>query len=146
MHESISLKKLASQPFVAFQQDIPTRQALDEILRKHGVSLTTNAEFDNIELIKRAVEIGLGIAVVPSMTVKSEIQAGLLKALFLAEGPFLRPIAVVHRRRRSLAPAAKKMKLPAPRGGVSFKIISTARNFCAGFFVLVSKPLPHTPH
>jgi DNA-binding transcriptional LysR family regulator len=46
--------------------------------------------------------------VIPSMTVKSEIQAGLLKALFLVEGPFLRPIAVVHRRGRSLPAAAKK--------------------------------------
>ena len=108
VHESVSLKKLASQPFVAFQQGIPTRKALDEILKKHMVSLTINAEFDNIELIKRAVEIGLGIAIVPSMTVKSEIQAGLLKALFLTEGPFLRPIAVVHRRGRSLSRAAKK--------------------------------------
>lgn len=108
LQKSISLKKLASQPFVAFQHDIPTRKALDEILRKYGVALTTKAEFDNIELIKRAVEIGLGIAVVPSMTVKSEIQAGLLKELFLVEGPFLRPIAVVHRRGRSLPAAAKK--------------------------------------
>jgi DNA-binding transcriptional LysR family regulator len=108
LHKSISLNKLASQPLVAFQQDIPTRKALDDILRKHGVSLTVKAEFDNIELIKRAVEIGLGIAVVPSITVKSEIQASLLKALFLAEGPFLRPIAVVHRRGRSLPTAVKK--------------------------------------
>lgn len=108
LHKSISLKKLVSQPLVAFQQDIPTRKALDEILKNHEVSLTIKAEFDNIELIKRAVEIGLGMAVVPSITVKSEIQANLLKAVFLMEGPFLRPIAVVHRRGRSLPAAAKK--------------------------------------
>lgn len=108
VYKSISLKKLASQPLVAFQQDIPTRKALDEILKKHGVSPSIKTEFDNIELIKRAVEIGLGIAVVPSITVKAEIQANLLKSLFLLEGPFLRPIAVVHRRGRSLAAAAKK--------------------------------------
>lgn len=107
-YESISLRKLASQPFVTFHQDIPTRKALDEILKKHGVSVITKAEFDNIELIKRAVEIGLGISVVPSMTVKSDIQAGLLKALTLAEGPFMRPIAALYRRGRSLPPAVKK--------------------------------------
>jgi DNA-binding transcriptional LysR family regulator len=108
LHKSISLKKLDSQPLVAFQQDIPTRKALDDILKKHGVSLTIKAEFDNIELIKRAVEIGLGMAMVPSVTVKSEIEANLLKALFLVEGPFLRPIAAVHRRGRSLPAAARK--------------------------------------
>ena len=106
--DSLSVKKLSGHPFVTFQQDIPTRQELDQILRKHGVAPVVKAEFDNIELIKRAVEIGLGISIVPSMTVRSEIQTGLLKALSLTEGPFMRPIAIVYRRGRSLPPAAKK--------------------------------------
>ena len=107
-YESLSLKKLASQPLVTFQRDIPTRKALDEIFRKHGISLIIKAEFDNVELIKRAVEIGLGISVVPSTTVKSDVQAGILKALPLDEGPFMRPIAILHRRGRTLSPAARK--------------------------------------
>ncbi len=106
--EPVSLRQLDSQPFVAFHQDIPTRMAIDEIFRSHGVSVITRAEFDNIELIKRAVEIGLGISLVPSVTVKSEIQAGLLKALSLLEGPFMRPIAVLYRRGRSLPLAVRK--------------------------------------
>lgn len=105
---SISLKRLAGQPFVNFQRDIPTRRALEEIFKKNGVSVIPKAEFDNIELIKRAVEIGLGISIVPSMTVRSEIQAGLLKAIALAEGPFKRPIAILYRRGRALPPAVKK--------------------------------------
>ncbi len=107
-YDSLSVKKLSGQPFVTFQQDIPTRRELDQILRKHGVAPVVKAEFDNIELIKRAVEIGLGISIVPSMTVRSEIQTGLLKAVALAEGPFTRPIAVLYRRGRSLPPPAKK--------------------------------------
>lgn len=107
-HESLSLKQLATQPFVAFQRDIPTRKALDEIFKKHGVSVMAKAEFDNIELIKRAVEIGLGLSVVPSVTVKTEVQAGLLKSIPLAEGPFMRPIVILYRRGRSLPPAVKK--------------------------------------
>ena len=106
--ESISLKKLASQAFVNFQRDIPTRKALDVMLKKHGVSVITNAEFDNIELIKRAVEINMGVALVPSMTVKSEVQAGILNMLSLEEGPFIRPIAVLYRRGRSLPSSVSK--------------------------------------
>ena len=106
--ESISLKRLAGQPLVTFHRDIPTRGELDALLRKEGVTQVVKAEFDNIELIKRAVEIGMGVSIVPSITVRSEIQAGLLKALSLAEGPFMRPIAIVYRRGRSLPPAAKK--------------------------------------
>jgi len=107
-HDSISLSQLDSQPFVAFHREIPTRRAIDEILKRQGVSVVTKAEFDNIELIKRAVEIGLGISVVPSVTVRSEIQAGLLKAVALTEGPFMRPIAVLYRRGRSLPLGVKK--------------------------------------
>lgn len=107
-YESISLKKLDSQPFVAFQKDIPTRKALDEIFKKYLTTVIIKAEFDNIELIKRAVEIGLGISIVPSMTVKSEVQAGIFKALPIAEGPFMRPIVILCRRGRSLPTAVKK--------------------------------------
>ena len=105
---SISLKKISGQPFVTFQREVPTRKAMDEILKQHAVSVITKAEFDNIELIKRAVEIGLGLSLLPSMTVKSEIEAGLLSALSLAEGPFMRPIGIVYRRGRSLPDAVKK--------------------------------------
>ncbi len=62
----------------------------------------------DIELIKRAVKIDLGISVVPSVTVKSEIQAGQLKAVALSEGPFMRPIAVLYRRGRSLPLGVRK--------------------------------------
>lgn len=106
--ESVSLKQLSSQPFVAFQRGTPTRKALDEVLQSHSVSVVIKAEFDNIDLIKRAVEIGLGVSIVPSTTILSEIQAGLFKALALEEGPFMRPIAIVYRRGRPLSPAVKK--------------------------------------
>lgn len=106
-HGSIELKQLEAQPFVKFQGDIPTRRALDEMLKKNGIAVVTKAEFDNIELIKRAVEIGIGVSIVPSMTIKSETQAGLLKAVSFAEGPFKRPIAILYRRGRSLPPAVR---------------------------------------
>jgi DNA-binding transcriptional LysR family regulator len=103
-----SLRHLESQPFLTFHQGHPTRKAIDNIFTKHGVSVEIKAKFDNIELIKRAVEIGLGYSLVPSTTVKSEIKAGLLKALSPMEGPFRRPIAILYRRGRTLSQAVKK--------------------------------------
>jgi LysR family transcriptional regulator, transcriptional activator of the cysJI operon len=106
--DRVSVRGLDGEPFVAFAKDMPTRRALDEVFSSNGVSPRIKVEFDNIELIKRAVEIGLGVAVVPSMTVKSEIEAGLLKSLPIVEGPYYRPIVALLRRSRSLTPAVKK--------------------------------------
>ncbi|MBI4524469.1 MAG: LysR family transcriptional regulator [Deltaproteobacteria bacterium] len=106
--ESISLKALSSQPLIAFQRDVPTRKVMTEILKEHGVVVNIKAEFDNIELIKRAVEIGLGIAVVPLTTIKTETKAGILKAMPFVEGPFKRPISLLYRRGKSLSLAARK--------------------------------------
>ena len=65
-------------------------------------------EFDNIETIKRAVEIGLGCAIVPRLTVENEMARGSLKMIEFQEGPFTRPLAIIYKRGRELSPAARK--------------------------------------
>jgi LysR family transcriptional regulator, transcriptional activator of the cysJI operon len=105
--EPIKISNIAAEPFITFHRETPTRKSLDRIMKERGVTPRIKAEFDNIELIKRAVEIGLGISIVPVTTVKTEVQLGLLKVVPIAEGPFSRPIAVVHRRGRSLRQAVR---------------------------------------
>ena len=96
------------QKFVGYERDIPTRKASDRILREHGVKPTYVLEFDNIETIKRAVEIGLGCAIVPRMTVENEVLRGTLRMLEFQEGTFLRPLAIIYKRGRELSPAVRK--------------------------------------
>ena len=64
-------------------------------------------EFDNIEIVKRAVEIGSGVALVPYQTVVGEAKSGTLKTLELAEGPFYRPLGIVTRKGRELSLASR---------------------------------------
>ena len=71
--KSIKLKTLAGQKFIGFEPDIPTRKALDKILKEHGVDPKLAMEFDNIETVKRAVEIEAGISIVPYGTVVQEV-------------------------------------------------------------------------
>lgn len=92
------LQKLARARFVAFERDIPTRRAIDRILRQRGIPVEVVMEFDNIETIKRAVEIGAGISIVPSMTVQNEIQTGSLVAVELTGGDFRRPLGVISKK------------------------------------------------
>src|SRR6266496_1259189 len=67
--KSIKLKNVAGQKFISFEPDIPTRKALDRIFKDHGVTVTNVMEFDNIETVKRAVEIEAGLAIVPLSTI-----------------------------------------------------------------------------
>ena len=57
----VSVSQLAGQRFVGYERDIATRKASDRILREYGVKPHYTMEFDNIETIKRAVEIGQGM-------------------------------------------------------------------------------------
>jgi len=79
-----TLSSLQAEPFVAFDRDIPTRKAIDRLLKDHGVSVTIVTEFDNIETIKRSVEAGLGVSILPQNTVRTEVRARTLSALTLS--------------------------------------------------------------
>ncbi len=86
--KNIKLKQLVGQKFVGFEPDIPTRKALDKILREYGVSVNNVMEFDNIETVKRAVEIDAGVSIVPQGTVTQEITKQTLAAVTLEDGSF----------------------------------------------------------
>jgi DNA-binding transcriptional LysR family regulator len=99
---------LQGQNFIHFERDIPTRRATDRILRAHGVSVQRVAEFDNIETIKRAVEVGLGVAIVPRPSVLDERRSGQLAVIPLVEPEWERAVGIIYRSDRALSTAARK--------------------------------------
>lgn len=104
----VEVKDLAGQRFIGFDPDIPTRKAVDAIFRDHRLELDPVMEFDNIETVKRAVEIDHGVAVVPLATVAQEQKQGTLAVLRFKGKEFTRPLAILHRKGRVLTPAMKK--------------------------------------
>src|SRR5262245_13323614 len=74
----VEIKALASHKFIGFDPDIPTRKAIDAIFRDNRFEIEPVMEFDNIETVKRAVEIDAGVAIVPSATVLQEVKQGSL--------------------------------------------------------------------
>ena len=106
--KKVSARDLDGQDFVLFERDIPTRRATDKILRAHGVTVRRVAEFDNIETIKRAVEVGFGLAIVPRLSVRDEGRSGQLAVVALAEPEWTRSVGVIHRSDRTLGTAARK--------------------------------------
>ncbi len=107
--KEIPLSRLDGINFVAFERDIPTRRAVDKHLRDQGVTVEVRMELDNIETVKRAVEIGLGVSILPRAAVQPEIATGTLVAIPIADGVYTRPIAMLVRRGRSLSRAAQAL-------------------------------------
>jgi DNA-binding transcriptional LysR family regulator len=105
----VSLKALAEQPFVAFDRDIPTRRWVDKALRQSRVSVHYAMELDNIETIKRSVEAGLGVSILPAQALVNEVRGGTLVTRPLKEGPLRRPIGAIRRRGRELSTAAQAL-------------------------------------
>ncbi len=118
----LEVKDLAGHRFIGFDPDIPTRKAVDIIFREHKLEIEPVMEFDNIETVKRAVEIDHGVAIVPQATVVQEQRQGTLVVRHFKGEEFTRPLAILHRKGRVLTPAMKKfietlgLDLPESRG------------------------------
>jgi DNA-binding transcriptional LysR family regulator len=65
-------------------------------------------EFDNVETVKRAVEIDAGISIVPQGTVTQEIAKQTLIAVIIEDGEFYRPLAAIFKKNKVLSPAMKQ--------------------------------------
>jgi len=105
--KSVRLKDINGQKLVCFEADSPTGIAIDKLLRARDVKVTKAMEFDNVETIKRAVEIDAGVAIVPLSTVMQEVEKHTLAAIKLDEKGMERPWGVIYKRNKVLSPAMK---------------------------------------
>ena len=104
----VKLSEIASHKFIAFEPDIPTRRAIDKILRDRNVEVDHAMEFDNIETVKRAVEIDAGISIVPRSPVAQEVAKKTIAMVEIEDEQFYRPLAAVHKKSKVLSPAMKE--------------------------------------
>jgi DNA-binding transcriptional LysR family regulator len=103
-----TIEELSHYEFIGFDQDIPTRKATDLLFKEHKIDIEPVREFDNIETVKRAVEINAGIAIVPEATILTELKQKLLCRLNIKGRKVMRPLAIIHRKGRVLTPALKQ--------------------------------------
>jgi DNA-binding transcriptional LysR family regulator len=100
--------QLAGEKYIAFDKELGIRRQVDRFLRQHEVTVEVELEFDNIENIKKGIEIAGGVALLPEPTLRQEVQAGLLVARPLAGCRFVRPLAIIYRRQNCPSPAAQR--------------------------------------
>ena len=104
---SIDIHKLQGEEFIAFEKHLPTQGLIERILQQYNVTVQKVMEFDNVETIKRAVEINAGLSILPKTTVHMELANGTLKAIPFTNENFFRPTGVIIRKKRILSQAGK---------------------------------------
>jgi DNA-binding transcriptional LysR family regulator len=104
----VKLGDLEGERFISFEPDQPTRKVIDRALRDQGVHIHHAIEFDSVETVKRAVEIENGISIVPSRTVRQEVENGALTAVEITEPQMWRPLGVLLKRDRARSPAVRE--------------------------------------
>ncbi len=104
---SISIKELGNETFVAHNAQSPYRQKVIETFEKHKTRLNISVELPSLEAIKKLVERGDDVALVPKLTAQDEIAAGRLHVLSVKEMKFERKLNIVYRRNAELSHAAK---------------------------------------
>ncbi len=105
-NRSIRPGQLAGQRYIGFTRELPIRQHVDRFLRQHDVVVDVILEFDNIEYVKKALEIGSGVALLPEPMLKREVESGTLAAIPLSGRRFFRPLSIIYRRNPRLSSAA----------------------------------------
>jgi DNA-binding transcriptional LysR family regulator len=101
------IHKLQFERFIAFERDVPTRIWIDNILSRYSTVVRTVMEFDNVETVKRAIEINAGLSILPQATVVQEVASGTLTAIPFSSERFVRPTGIIVRKGRTLSQAAR---------------------------------------
>jgi DNA-binding transcriptional LysR family regulator len=97
--KSVLLKHIQDQNFIAFESGIPTREAIDAILSENKITVNNRMSNDNIFTLKKAVEAGIGISIVPANSVDEEVQKGSIVRLPIRDIELTRPIALLQRKK-----------------------------------------------
>jgi DNA-binding transcriptional LysR family regulator len=103
----IDIHNIQFEPFIAFEQGVPTRGWIDSIFERYNIIIEPISEFDNIETVKRAVEINSGVSILPETAIGQEIANGTIRAIPFSNERFIRPTGIIMRKNRIFSKAGQ---------------------------------------
>jgi DNA-binding transcriptional LysR family regulator len=104
---SVDINRIQFERFIGFEREVPTRVWIDNIFLHHNLVVRPTMEFDNIETIKRAVEINSGVSILPKPAITQEIAAGTISAIPFSNEVFARPTGIIMRKGKMLGKAGR---------------------------------------
>jgi DNA-binding transcriptional LysR family regulator len=103
----VSVKDLGAESFVAHNVASPYREKVVRTFEKYKTPLNISMEMPTLEAIKRFVEQGMGVALVPRLTAQSEIARKQVVAVTVREMRLERSIHLIYRKGATLSHAAR---------------------------------------
>jgi DNA-binding transcriptional LysR family regulator len=107
--KEVDIADLASESFVAHIVESPFRRRVIELFARNRTVLNMPTEMPSIESIKRFVQMGMGVAIVPRMCVAWELDHGWMKELKVRQLNLPRHVYLISRRGARLPHAAAEL-------------------------------------
>jgi DNA-binding transcriptional LysR family regulator len=103
----VSVKELGGEIFVAHNAPSPYRESVIDAFEKYSVPLGIGVELPSLEAIKKLVETGAGVALVPKLSAQTELAQGTLAGVAVKELRLERRLHIIYRRNTALSHAAQ---------------------------------------
>jgi DNA-binding transcriptional LysR family regulator len=97
------------QPLIMHEEESAPRRAIDDFVQRHGINIKIPMELSSNRAIKRAVEHGIGIALISRKVAKEEIEQRRLVALSLGDPVMKRKFFLVHHRDKYISESLQRL-------------------------------------
>ncbi len=104
--KEVDVEELGKEAFIAHIVESPFRRKVIELFARHRTVLNMPIEMPTIESIKRFVQMGMGVAIVPRMCVAWELEHGWMKEIKIKQLNIPRHLYIISRRGARLPHAA----------------------------------------
>jgi DNA-binding transcriptional LysR family regulator len=102
-------RDLEGQPLIMHEEESAPRRAIDDFVQRHGINIKIPMELSSNRAIKRAVEHGVGIALISRKVAKEEIEERRLVALSLGDPVMKRKFFLVHHRDKYISESLQRL-------------------------------------
>ena len=104
---SVSIAELGEETFIAHNVVSPYRELVLREFRRHKVPLRMDVEMPTLETIRRLVASSDGVAFLPRMAVRQDVESGALREINVKELHVERKVRLLYAKARTLSHAAR---------------------------------------
>src|SRR6202040_3016129 len=107
--QQVSIRQLGAESFVAHIVSSPYREKVLQTFRKYKTPLHMDLELPTLQAIKQFVALGSGVALMPEISVETEVARGELVRIPVRELHVQRKLRLIYRKEAGLSHAARAL-------------------------------------